>query len=359
MPRSLPMRPSLTFANFLRACALHTLRWSITLLCLMALSWAAFVAIRFHHVDTRLYAWASQWVRNPSPAHPAPGGRRLDSYVLETGPTAVAGVHRNLSGLTFDAETRGLISVVNRPAQLLRLSLDGRVTSRHRLLNAADVEGVAYLGRGRVALLEEGRNRIVLATLPAAPDADLDLSGAAALALSLDEHPDGATGVLAANAGFEGIGYDPERDALYVAKEHSPRALYRVVGLAAHVPGQGLNVEIRNLSDWVEDASVVGTDLSSVEVDPATGHLMLLSDESQTLVELDASGQPLGRLRLPGQHGGVLAVPQAEGIAMSPQGDIFIVSEPNLLYRLRPAQREQPSPADAATAGRLPTPGRG
>ncbi|KQR50477.1 SdiA-regulated domain-containing protein [Acidovorax sp. Leaf160] len=317
---------------------MHALRWSITLTILVALAYAVFVAIRFHHVDTRVYAWASQLLQGGAPPSVAPGGRRLDSYQLDAPPLKVQGVDRNLSGLTFDAETRTLLSVVNRPARLVRLSLEGKVIAQHRLLHAADVEGVTYVGQGRVALLEEGRNRVVLAALPSAPDAEIDLADTFALTLSMDPPSGTASGVLASNAGFEGIGYDHAKDALYVVKEHSPRALYRIGGLASYTPGQALRVSIENLSEWVGNASVVGTDLSSVEVDPASGHLLLLSDESQTLVELDATGKLLGRTHLSGRPGEGVAVPQAEGIAMTPEGDIFIVSEPNLFYHFRPAK---------------------
>lgn len=330
------MRLSPAFRQFLRSCLSHALRWSFTLLVLLVFGYAVFVAIRFHHIDTRAYAWMRQLAHAHAAAPPS-GGRVLGAYAMQQGPIEVQGVRRNLSGLAFDADTQTLISVVNRPAQLVRLSLDGQVTSTHRLLNAADVEGVAYLGQGRVALLEEGRHRIVLSTLPATPDADLDLQGAVALQLSLNNSAS-AEGVLAGNAGFEGIGYDLKKDQLYVAKEHSPRALYRITGLGRPAPGKAMNVSIENLSDWVLDAAVVGTDLSSVEVDPSSGHLLLLSDESQTLVELDEQGLLLGRFNLSGWPGAGRAVPQAEGTAMAPNGDIFIVSEPNLFYRLAPSK---------------------
>ncbi len=74
-------------------------------------------------------------------------------------------------------------------------------------------------------------------------------------------------------------------------------------------------------------------DLSSLQFDERSGHLLALSDESRLVVELDGSGQPLSSLALDaGKHGLEQDVPQAEGIAMGPDGTLYVVSEPNLFY---------------------------
>jgi len=323
----LPSRP------FLRSCLQHTLRWTFTLVVLAAVGYATFIAIRFHHLDTRLYAWFSQ-LGHGSPAAPAShDGLALNGYTLDRA-IQVAGVGRNLSGLAFDPDRRQLIAVVNRPATLLRLSLEGEVQSRHAMQHAADVEGVAYLGAGRIALVEEGRRRILFAQLPETADAPMDLQNAKALRLSL-QTPD-KPGLTTGNQGFEGLAYDARHDHLYVVKEHSPRALYRISGIAQQAPGDTQSIAVENLSHWVQSAAVVGTDLSSVEADPRTGHLLLLSDESQSLAELDEQGRFLGRVALSDWLANKTPAPQAEGIAIDPEGGIYLVSEPNLFYRLRP-----------------------
>jgi uncharacterized protein YjiK len=40
-----------------------------------------------------------------------------------------------------------------------------------------------------------------------------------------------------------------------------------------------------------------------------------------------------------GWHGLKADVPQAEGIAVGPRGEIFVVSEPKLFYRFDPPRR--------------------
>lgn len=317
--------------SFFRSCALHAVRWTFTLGVLVALLYAVYIGIRFHHIDTHVYAW---FTSEDVPARaPSLAGRGLEHYRMAGQPLQVAGVRRNLSGLAFDGDAQQLIAVVNRPALLLTLSLEGVVTARHPLLHAADVEGVAYLGQGRVALVEEGRSRVLFTTLPDDATASIDLKESFALHLGLSA-PE-RDGVLAGNVGFEGIGYDQARDQLYVAKEHSPRALYRISGLVPREEGLPAGVSIENLSHWVALDAVVGADLSSVEVDPATGHVLLLSDESQSVVELDRQGVFVGRLDLSSWGADTAAIPQAEGVAMGADGTLYIVSEPNGFYRFQ------------------------
>ena len=58
------------------------------------------------------------------------------------------------------------------------------------------------------------------------------------------------------------------------------------------------------------------------------------------MVELDADGQPLSGLSLSaGRHGLERDVPQAEGMAMGPDGTLYLVSEPNLFYVFRKPAR--------------------
>ena len=74
-------------------------------------------------------------------------------------------------------------------------------------------------------------------------------------------------------------------------------------------------------------------DLSSLQFDERSGHLLALSDESKLLLELDLDGRPISTLSLKkGRHGLEKSVPQAEGIAMDDEGTVYVVSEPNLFY---------------------------
>jgi uncharacterized protein YjiK len=82
------------------------------------------------------------------------------------------------------------------------------------------------------------------------------------------------------------------------------------------------------------------TDLSSLQYDERSGHLLALSDESRLILELDVDGRPLSTMSLSkGRQGLQKTVPQAEGIAMDDDGTMYLVSEPNLFYVFKkPAQ---------------------
>ena len=74
-------------------------------------------------------------------------------------------------------------------------------------------------------------------------------------------------------------------------------------------------------------------DLSSVTIDPRSGHTLLLSDESRLLVELDLQGKPRSFIALfGGLNGLVQGIEQAEGVAMDGEGNIYVVGEPNRFY---------------------------
>ncbi|WP_407279399.1 SdiA-regulated domain-containing protein [Aromatoleum evansii] len=238
----------------------------------------------------------------------------------------VAGVARNLSGLAWDAQRGHLWAVVNEPPQLLALDRDGDVLARHPLPGFNDVEGVAVLGDGRLLLAEERRQSLVVAPIPAASDAVLSRDGLPALTLALGGGD---------NAGIEGVAYDPARDRLFVVKEHSPRKLYEIRGLRASLAGH-LEVEVIDREDWIRD-KFVARDFSSVEYDPRTGHLILLSDASKLALELDADGRYVGYQGLAAGFAGLAgSIPQAEGVTLDERGNLYVVSEPNLFYAFRP-----------------------
>lgn len=90
------------------------------------------------------------------------------------------------------------------------------------------------------------------------------------------------------------------------------------------------------VQDRKRDSRLFVRDLSSLQFDERTGHLLALSDESRLVVELDVEGRPLSTLSLnKGFQGLKRSVPQAEGLAMDEEGTIYLVSEPNLFYVFR------------------------
>jgi uncharacterized protein YjiK len=309
--------------------AWHVVRRLLQVVLALAALWALYVAVRFHHVEHRLYAWLAGEPHVPA-WNARPGGLALSRYRMDIAGRRIDGA-ANLSGLAWDAQRGQLAAVLNRPATLLLLDREGHVRSRHRLRGFSDTEAVAALGDGWYAVTEEGREQLAVFRLPAG-DADGEIAHAQATVLRLDLSPAGD-----GNAGFEGLAYDAADDALFVAKEHSPTRLYEVHGLAAlreHGALRGLSIRDRSALLAPLRAS---DDLSSVEVDPRTHHLLLLSDEGQRVTEIDRAGVPLGQRLLDGSAAGEPPLAQAEGVAIDGAGTLYVVSEPDRFYRLRPA----------------------
>jgi uncharacterized protein YjiK len=136
---------------------------------------------------------------------------------------------------------------------------------------------------------------------------------------------------MSGNKGFEGLAYDSVGKRLFVAKERDPMLIYEVQGFPHYNPEKSYAVHVVN--NPKRDAGMFVTDLSSLQYDERSGHLLALSDESRLILELDVDGRPLSTLSLSkGRQGLQKTVPQAEGIAMDDDGTMYLVSEPNLFY---------------------------
>jgi uncharacterized protein YjiK len=302
----------------------------ILLACLLVITvgWATYIGVRYYHAEQVAYRWLSglaakqaKWENKITAA----GGNTLTDYEAPDRPITVDGVEGSFVGLAYDPLQKRLWAVVNKPAALVALSLEGQVISTYPLKGISDVNGIAWMGGNRVALINGKRSRLFITEVPAEPQA-LDVTRAFSLVLKFGESED-------SNYGYDGLGYDLKRDRLYIAKEHSPRALYRISGLDNLQASDSRGLRIENFSNWLDDIPFA-TDLSSVEVDPLTGRVFLLSEESQMIVQLDGdTGEGRGMLSLKPKGG--KPMPRPEGIATDDTGNIYIVSEPNLFYRLR------------------------
>lgn len=271
---------------------------------------ALLVAGRLLHWDDqlRLY-WSEQSV---SPQQRA-ASIWLPDYTLAL-ETTLAGLEREeTSGLTWNPLTGTLFTITSH--ELVEVSPAGVVLRRVALRGFSDPEAVEALGDGRMAIVDERRRLVAVFRLEPGAES-LDLGDLASYDLGFAD---------AGNKGFEGLAWNPRSQRLLLAKERDPQGLFELplvaeggaVGALEALPDQPLLVR----------------DISSVTIDPRSGHTLMLSDESRLLVELDLQGRPRSFLSLfGGLNGLVHGIEQAEGVAMDGEGNIYVVGEPNRFY---------------------------
>ncbi|OEC33688.1 Uncharacterized protein YjiK [Pseudomonas cuatrocienegasensis] len=247
----------------------------------------------------------------------------LGSYRAVIQAQPIPGLEDDVSALTFDPDRRSLFTVTNQNSELIELSLDGQVLRRIRLLHFGDPEAVEYISQGVYVITDESRQRLIKVRVDDSTQT-LDAEQSQQLTLALSNEDD--------NKGFEGLAYDRAGERLFVAKERDPLRIYEVLGFP-QLDGAGPVTNVDITDDQARDAGLFVRDLSSLQFDAATGHLLALSDESRLVVEMDAEGKPLSTLSLlQGQQGLKASVPQAEGLTMDDKGTLYLISEPNLFY---------------------------
>ncbi|WP_323614676.1 SdiA-regulated domain-containing protein [Pseudomonas putida] len=252
---------------------------------------------------------------------PAEQSMGLDRYrvVIEAQP--IDGLDDDVSALTYDPDRKTLFTVTNKRSELIELSLDGRILRRVPLTGFGDPEAVEYVGPNSYVITDERQQRLIRVRLED-DTMFLDAHDAEQLSLGIG---------LNGNKGFEGLAYDSAGKRLFVAKERDPMVIYEIHGFPHENPEQPYAVHV--VQDRKRDARLFVRDLSSLQFDERSGHLLALSDESRLVLELDVKGKPLSTLSLrKGYQGLKQTVPQAEGIAMDEAGTIYLVSEPNLFY---------------------------
>ncbi|KWW12118.1 SdiA-regulated domain-containing protein [Pseudomonas putida] len=281
-----------------------------------------------------LLGWAGQefrlfergWFNLKTWWQPAGQSIGLDRYRVVVEAQPVEGLDDDISALTYDPDRKTLFTVTNARSELIELSLDGRILRRVPLTGFGDPEAVEYVGPNSYVITDERQQRLIRVRLE---DDTMFLDAADAEQLSLGIGLNG-------NKGLEGLAYDSAGKRLFVAKERDPMLIYEVHGFPHDNPEKPYAVHV--VQDRKRDSRLFVRDLSSLQFDERSGHLLALSDESRLVLELDVEGRPLSTLSLRKGFQGLRAtVPQAEGIAMDETGTIYLVSEPNLFYVFKQA----------------------
>lgn len=282
---------------------------------LVALLAAGFAAQHYRLFDRTWFNLSLLW----QPANP--NAINLGDYRAVLQGRVIEGLEDNVSALTFDPVRKSLFTVTNKKPELVELSLDGRIVRRIKLTGFGDAEAIEFIDENTYVITDEYTQRLIKVKID---DTTRELNAADAEQLTLGISPSG-------NKGFEGLAYDSAGKRLFVAKERDPMLIYEVRGFPHDNPQQPYATHV--ITNPRRDARLFVRDLSSLQFDERSGHLLALSDESKLLLELDINGRPFSTLSLKkGRNGLEKSVPQAEGVAMDDEGTLYLVSEPNLFY---------------------------
>ncbi|QHF05556.1 DNA-binding protein [Pseudomonas asturiensis] len=273
---------------------------------------------RYRFVERAQFDWQMFW---QSDSQEAIG---LDQYRAVVEGQVIDGLSDDVSGLSYDPDRNSLFTVTNQNAEMVELSLDGRILRRIKLSGFGDAEAVEYISPGIYVISDERQQRLIKVHVDDNTQS-LDAANAEQLTLGLN---------AGGNKGYEGLAYDRKGERLFVARERDPVQIIEVRGFPKASADGPSNLQV--ISDSKRDAGLFVRDLSSLQFDQNSGHLLALSDESRQIVELDIDGRPIGSSSLnKGQMGLSKNVPQAEGVAMDDNGVLYLVSEPNLFYVFR------------------------
>jgi uncharacterized protein YjiK len=280
----------------------------------------------------RLDALAWYWLSLAGQKHTH--GLRLPGYRVTLDARPIPGIASNLSALTYNTQTGTLFAVTNKPTQVAEMTTEGELLRLIPVTGIDDLEGITHVGADQFIVIDERSQQICQVRINA-DTTRIDATRAPRLGLGVE---------INGNLGFEGVSWNAARQRLLVSKEKEPMRIFAIEGLGAWPEGGARNLQIR---EWLpeEELPVFIRDISSLSTHGKTGHVLVLSDESKLLVEYDADKELIGIMPLwRGWHGLDRSIPQAEGSTVDTEGNLYIVSEPNLFYRFE-RQEDAPSPS--------------
>lgn len=219
------------------------------------------------------------------------------------------------SDLSYNPQTKTLFSVMGKNPFLVELTLQGDVLRKMPLNGWNNPEGVTVMENGLMAVVDERQHSLTIVKVDASTTA---LNKADFPSYDLGPSKD-------QNKAFEGVAWD-KRNQQFVLGEERPPALFTWKSDGS----QTLVGDKQKLANTKLDMR----NLSALTIDPRTGHLLALSAESHLLLELDEKGEPVSFMTLLGGFNGLKnTISRAEGVTLDENGNLYMVSEPNLFYR--------------------------
>jgi len=241
---------------------------------------------------------------------------------------------QEVSAVTYNWDTGTLFVLGDGGTAIVQVSTTGQLIDTMTLAAGSspqgtafyDPEGLAYVGGGKFVMVEERDRQAVQFTY----DAGTTLTRAAAQTVQL--------GTSVGNVGLEGLTYDPETDGFIFAKETTPQGVFQSdidfdAGTASNgspstvTPTPLFDPDPLGLGDLADLYAL--SNVAAFDGTARSSHILLLSQASGQIVEVDRAGNLFSTLTILSDPGNPLSVPdqQHEGLAMGPDGTIYVVSE--------------------------------
>lgn len=300
---SLPRKPSRRLLG---------LRWYAWLLLAVVIGYGVAFAM---HWDDRGLLWLGE--RFESQAERT-ASVWLPDYVVDIDAKLLPGMEKDeASDLSYNPATKTLFSVMGKNPFLVELTLKGDVLRKIPLVGWSNPEAVAVLENGFMAIVDERQHHLTIVkvtpqttTLNIADFPKYDLGP------SKDQ-----------NKAFEALAWDPRNQQLILGEER-PAAMFTWKSDGSDLLKGDKQKVVSNALDL--------RNLSSLTIEPRTGHTLALSADSHMLLELNENGEKVSFMTLLGGFNGLKdTIPRAEGVALDEDGNLYIVSEPNLFYSFK------------------------
>ncbi len=314
----------------------------LAFLCMLAISLSAGAELSIYRVQAVLGRGVTSAAT--SPLAPPVTSVDLSTYVRVgrfdlPEPTRTAHPSNNVlaqeaSGVTYNWDTDTLFVVGDGGTSVTQVTKTGQLIDTMTLAPGSspqgtdffDPEGITYVGGGKFVLVEERDRQANLFTYMAGGT----LRRADAQTVKL--------GTTIGNIGLEGLSYDPLTSGFIFVKEADPISIFQTgIDFVARTATNGsptatgstnlFNPALANLADFADVFALSNLPSLSGQLD--FSHLLVLSQESGQVINIDRSGIVSSTLTIVSDPGNPLSVPDQthEGMTMDRDGNLYIVSE--------------------------------